>query len=468
MIDEPVAGRTLDKPELQVDNSQAPVGEVIALLQQLIRNGCVNTGEPQSGCETRSVDVLENYLKGPGVDLERFEPLPERASLVARIEGTDRDAPTLCLMGHTDVVPATPEGWMHDPYGGELIDGEVWGRGAIDMLNLTASMAVTVRQLAKSRFRPKGTLIYIAVADEEAGGHWGAEWLLQNAPDAVAADYVITESGGITSSGSASAASARRVTLTVAEKGLSWRRLTVRGTPGHGSMPYATDNALVKAAAVITNLARYSAEPRVTAAWRNFAAALDLPDELRVLLLDPARVDEVIAELSDKRMARLAHACTHTTFSPNVARGGNKTNVVPDTVQIDVDVRLLPGDSEDDVDRHIAAALGVLAADVDVKTIDHTTPTESAFDTPLRDAIQTVVQDFYPNASLMPRFATGTTDARFYRAQGAIAYGFGLYSPEITMGEFMARFHGNNERVDTASLKLTTLMWDRLVRSFLT
>src|SRR6266542_2360389 len=167
------------------------VPEVTDLLQHLIRNRCVNDGTKESGGETRSVDLLSSYLGGTAADMERYESVPGRASLVARIEGTDPQAPSLLLMGHTDVVPVNPDGWRRDPFGGELVDGEVWGRGAVDMLNETSSMAVAFRKLAEEKFRPRGTLAYLAVADEEALGTWGADWLLQNQADAVRADYVV-------------------------------------------------------------------------------------------------------------------------------------------------------------------------------------------------------------------------------------------------------------------------------------
>lgn len=138
------------------------------LLQTLIRNACVNDGTPDSGHESRSADVLASFLEGPGLELERFEGAPGRASLVARIEGTDPDAPTLLLLGHTDVVPANPDHWQRDPFGGELVDGEVWGRGAIDMLNLTSSMAVALRNLARGGFRPRGSLVYVPLASSSA------------------------------------------------------------------------------------------------------------------------------------------------------------------------------------------------------------------------------------------------------------------------------------------------------------
>ena len=147
------------------------------LLAHLIRNACVNDGTPESGFESRSTDVLAQYLGDTGLDLERFTAQPGRENLVARIEGSDPSAPTLLLMGHTDVVPVNPDGWQRDPFAGEIVDGEVWGRGAVDMLNLTATMAVAFRDLARSGFRPRGTLIYFAVADEENLGTWGAEHL---------------------------------------------------------------------------------------------------------------------------------------------------------------------------------------------------------------------------------------------------------------------------------------------------
>jgi acetylornithine deacetylase/succinyl-diaminopimelate desuccinylase-like protein len=171
--------------------------EVTDLLQHMIRNACVNDGTIASGNEVRSADLLTSYLEGDGLDIERYDAAPGRTSLVTRIEGSDPEAPTLLLMGHTDVVPVNEDGWRHDPFGGELIDGEVWGRGAVDMLNLTASMAVATKRLARGGFRPRGTLVYLAVADEEALGSLGAGHLVEHEADAIRADYVVTESGGI-------------------------------------------------------------------------------------------------------------------------------------------------------------------------------------------------------------------------------------------------------------------------------
>ncbi|HVN50178.1 MAG TPA: M20/M25/M40 family metallo-hydrolase, partial [Acidimicrobiales bacterium] len=283
--------------------------EVTELLQQLIRNACVNDGAPDSGHEQRSADLLRGYLEGSSLDLETFEPEPGRASLVARLEGRDPDAPTLLLMGHTDVVPVNPDGWDRDPFSGELVDGEVWGRGAVDMLNLTASMAVATRHLAESGFTPGGTLVYLAVADEEALGTYGAEWLADHASDAVGADYVITESGGIP----IPSPSGLKLPVIVGEKGSFWCRLRVHGTPGHGSQPYRTDNALVTAAEVVRRLADFQPPTQIHDVWRRFISSMGYPAEITDPLLSPDDLMEVLEGLP-LGMARQFHACTHTTF----------------------------------------------------------------------------------------------------------------------------------------------------------
>ncbi len=335
----------------------AATAETVELLQTLIRNRCVNDGRPESGQEVRNADVLQTVIEGAGIEVERFEPTPGRVSIVGRIGGSDPDAPSLCLMGHTDVVPVHEEGWREDPFGGELIDGEVWGRGAVDMLNITASMAVVVRRLADSGFRPLGDLIYFAVADEEAGSAHGARWMADHHPEAIRADYVLTENGGI-HSGPADAPS---IGVNVGERGVAWRRLTVRGTPGHGSMPFRKDNALVTASQVVARLAEYRPSPVVTELWRERVDTMNVPDDLRAALLDPARIDDVLDDLPSVPAAAHLHACTHTTFSPNLVDGEEmKVNVIPDKVIVEVDVRTLPGEGPDEVDAHLRAALGGL------------------------------------------------------------------------------------------------------------
>jgi acetylornithine deacetylase/succinyl-diaminopimelate desuccinylase-like protein len=437
----------------------------VELLQSMIRNACVNDGTPESGDEVRNADVLETFLGGTGHDVERYEPIPGRGSIVARIEGSDPAAPSLCLMGHTDVVPVSPDGWTHDPFGGELIrnrDGvdEVWGRGAIDMLNLTSSMAVAFRHLASTGFRPKGDLIYFGVADEEAGGVWGAEWMFDHHPSAIDADFCLTELGGWST---VDAHGHRHITVNVGEKGLAWRRLRVSGTPGHGSMPYGADNALVKAAEIVRRLAEYRTAPQLGATWEAFVDTLSLPEPLRAAMLDPATVYDSIRSLPVPH-ARICHALTHTTISPNVASGGQKTNVIPDVVDVDVDIRSVPGTTHAEVEAMLADALGDLADHVEISDLHVSNPTESPVDNRLWEVVAKHTQVVYPGASLVPGLIVGGTDARFYRERGRVAYGAGLFSPSMDFATFGSRFHGHDERIDVDSLALATQFWIDIAR----
>ena len=439
--------------------------EATELLRTLIRNGCVNTGEATSGHEDRSVDALEAYFAGSGLSCERYTSEPGRMSLITRLEGTDPKAPTLLLMGHTDVVPVNASGWQRDPFAGDLVDGIVWGRGAIDMLNLTSTMAVAMRRMAASGWKPRGTLIYLAVADEEAGGFLGAGHLVEHHADAVKCDYVITESGGVpipTKSG-------HTLKVTVGEKGGNWRRLIVRGTPGHGSRPFRTDNALVTAAKVIQRLAEYRPKARILDAWRGYIEALDLEPGLTEALTDPDRVWETARDLDNLALAREAHACTHTTFSPNIAHGGTKVNVIPDRVDLDVDIRSLPGIEQHEVEAMIKEALGNLADRVTIETPPDRKRggSVSPTDTPLMAAISRVSKRLMPDSRVVPAITTGGTDAKFFRWKGIPSYGFGLHSTRIPYTEYPVMFHGHNERVDTESLKLSAIMWETLCRDFL-
>ena len=437
--------------------------QTVDLLQTMIRNACVNDGTPESGQEVRNADLLASYLVGSGLDVQSFEPTPGRTSLVARIEGFDSSAPSLCLMGHTDVVPVNPDGWSRDPFAGDLVDGEVWGRGAVDMLNLTAAQAVVMRTLADTGFRPRGDLIFFAVADEESGSVHGARWMADNEADAIRADYVLTENGGLHSGTEVVPV----ISVNVAEKGASWRRLTVRGTPGHGSMPYRSDNALVKAAAVVQRLAEYRPQPRFHELWRAQVESMDLPDDARDQLLDEDRVDGFLADVPHVGTAGHLHACTHTTFSPNVGDGPGKTNVIPDRVSIDVDIRTMPGDHTEEVAAHLREALGDLADHVETEVIMDDASSSSRIDTPLWDALERAVTKPFPSARLNPQFIVGFTDARVYREMGAVAYGAGLLSPSISGGEFSRRFHGHDERIDVESLRLTTGMYLDVCRDML-
>jgi acetylornithine deacetylase/succinyl-diaminopimelate desuccinylase-like protein len=438
------------------------VAEVTDLLQQLIRNACVNDGSPASGGELRNVDLLDSYLAGTGLDMQRFEAAPGRGNLVARMQGSDPSAPALILMGHIDVVPVNPDNWQRDPFAGELVDGVVWGRGAVDMLNLTASMAVATKRLAEGGFRPKGTLIYLAVADEEALGTFGAKWMLDNEPDAVRADYVVTEAGGFRMP--LPSMSGPKLPVMVGEKGTYWCKIHVRGKPGHGSMPLRTDNALVKAAEVVRRIASYQPETNLHDVWREFVEQADLPPEMAAMLLDPVAVKGFYENAPDIGMARMVHACTHTTFAPTIMHGGIKTNVIPDSVELQVDIRTLPGQTAADIRAMLDEALGDLRDEVEIQAQSDDPSSASSLETPLWDSIRRVTEKLVPGATTIPFMIVGATDARFFRRAGATAYGAGLFSDRISFADFASMFHGDNERIDQESLRLSTELWEALAR----
>jgi len=437
--------------------------ETVELLQQLIRNQCVNEGTPESGHEDRSARLLRDELDSIGVDSQLIETLPGRTSLVARYEGTDPSAPALCLMGHTDVVPVNPDGWRNDPFGGELLtesDGtqEVWGRGAVDMLNLTSSMMVAFREIVRSGKRYPGDIVYFAVADEEAGGVHGAFEIVDKYWDAVQCDYVLTEYGGTPAVGT----DGTTVLLTTGEKQVAGRGLVVHGTPGHGSMPYATDNALVKTAEIVRRLGEFEATPRLDEMFADRIGALGLPAEVQEQLLDPGRVADALAQLPPD-LARNLHSCSHMTLSPNTLNSGEKGNTVPDRAVLGIDIRILPGETQDEVDDLLREIIGPkLMPSVDIHRLRDGMPDGTPFsstDTPLWSALADSIQMAYPDAKVVPSLVTGATDARFFRQRGVQAYGAGLLSNKVPLPEFLNRFHGHNERIDVESLKLTTQLW---------
>jgi acetylornithine deacetylase/succinyl-diaminopimelate desuccinylase-like protein len=439
------------------------VAESTELLQQLIRNACVNDGTVESGHEVRSVETIAAFLSGSGLECERYEPKPGRVSLVARMDGSDPNAPSLHLMGHTDVVPANAATWKRAPFGGEVVDGEVWGRGAIDMLSYTATMAVAVRRLARSGFRPRGTLLYSAVADEEAQGTWGARWLVDNRWDDVRSDYLITEVGGARFP---IARGGPKIPAAVAEKGSHSVRLRVAGTPGHGSMPYASDNAVVKAGDLVRRIAAYRAPRRFTETWHRFVDGIEVPAPLRAALQNATLFDAALPRLP-RGVARMFDAATHTTFSPNILRGGIKTNVIADSAEVVIDIRTMPGDEGPEVRKMLADAAGELWSSVEILEEGDNPATESPTATPLWDALQRTTAALIPGARVVPYLMFGATDARFFRRKGVTAYGYAIFSGRISYDEFSAMFHGNDERVDQESLGLSAQLYERIARDLL-
>jgi acetylornithine deacetylase/succinyl-diaminopimelate desuccinylase-like protein len=412
--------------------------EVTDLLQRLIR---VDTTNPP-GNETAAAELLREYLEASGVSCELIAKVPERANLVARIPGGD--GPSLLLLSHTDVVLADPAEWSVPPFAGELRDGLVWGRGALDMKGQVAANAVVIASLAREGFRPSGDLIFAATADEEVGDDFGLSWLCREHPDAVRCEYAVNEGGG------------ERLELedgrvvfqaTVAEKQTAPFRLLVHGRSGHASMPRIADNALVNATRLIDRLAEFRPEPQVGPEVEGF---------LRVVLGDvpPAHeVAERVAPLSSAAAA-VVDALLVPTFSPTMISASQKRNVIPALCEVEVDCRLLPGQHPDHVEPLIRAVLGG-DVDYELEWLETQGGTRSPLDTPLWQALEEFVGEAGPGARAAPLTCVGFTDSHWLReAFGTVAYGFFPVTEEMAPEVAASLIHSADERVPVADLEL--------------
>jgi acetylornithine deacetylase/succinyl-diaminopimelate desuccinylase-like protein len=410
--------------------------EVVDLLQRLIRLDTVNP----PGNETVAAQLLQEYLAESGVEGELYAKVPERANLVARLPGRG-DGPSLLLLSHTDTVVADPSEWKVDPWSGELRDGEIWGRGALDMKGEVAASAVTIATLAREGFEPAGDLIFVAAADEEVGQGHGLQWLCENHPDAIRSDYALNEGAGerIELGGKA------YYVCSTAEKMSSPFRLLVHGRAGHASMPGIADNALVKAAPLIERLGAYRPELRMgpeTDALVEAIAGRRLDAEEALALA--RELDPVAAEMLEPVLS--------LTFSPTMISASERRNVIPSACEVVVDCRLLPGQSQDEAEREIRAVLG--EGDYDFEWIEGRGGTRSPLDTPLWDAVESFVGEVDSDAKVVPICVAGFTDSHWLReAFGTVAYGF---FPMRTMDVSVAArlVHSADERIAVEDLEL--------------
>ena len=417
-----------------------------------------------SGSEHLNVAALHAILDGPGLDVEILTPSGGRASLVARIEGSDPSAPSLALLAHTDVVPAEDTGWIHDPFGGDLIDGEVWGRGAVDMLNQTSAMALAVRQLADEDFKPRGSLTFLAVPDEECGGRRGMKPLVEQYPDEVLADFVLSEVGGAVQRNSSGVPV---IEAYVAEKGMMTVVITVRGIPGHTSIPWGSSNAIVRCAEVVRRIEAYRPPTGISEEWSMWVAAQEFDQSLTAALLDEAKLWELLPTL-DPELARTAHACCHRTVVPAIVTGGEKMGTIPDSVCLKVHVRQLIGEEPEEVLQELRTVLSGIVDEADIISTSVIPGTRSNRDNQLWPVLEAVASARHPGARLLPSLLPAQTDARWLRPTGATVYGFGVLSDRVSRNEYWSRFHGRNERIDLASLELSHQGWIDVCREFLT
>jgi len=417
--------------------------ETTALLRDLLR---VDTTNPP-GRETAAATLLKDYLEASGVECELVARDPDRANLIARIRGTG-DGPSLALLGHTDVVPADPVGWQHPPFAGDLdADGYVWGRGAIDMKNETASRAVTLAVLARSGFRPRGDLMLIAEADEENGTEVvGLQWLVGERPD-IRADYVINEGA----SERLKLADGRTVvTINVGEKATLPALVTALGRAAHASTPLAGTNAVPRLAKLIGRLADHRPPRRLLPETRALLEALvgEVDGDLDGAIDRAQRLHPAFAELVAPLFS--------TTIAPTRLRGSDARNVMPARASVECDCRVVPGTTEDELASELAAALGT---DVPHE-VEFLEPPNggsvSPIDTPLYDVCRAWLAENDPGAVLLPTVCTGFTDSHFMRdAFGSVAYGF--WPMRHTPYEVAAAgIHSVDERVHVDDLGYAT------------
>jgi acetylornithine deacetylase/succinyl-diaminopimelate desuccinylase-like protein len=411
--------------------------EVTDLLQQLIRVDTVNP----PGNETRAAELLREYLESNGVRCELYAKVPERANVVARIPGRG-DGPRLALLSHTDTVLADPSEWQLDPWSGELRDGEVWGRGALDMKGQVAASAVALASLAREGFEPGGDLIFVAAADEEVGAGFGLPWLCEEHPEAVRAEYALNEGGGdrLEFGGQV------LYLCATAEKMSSPFSLRVHGRSGHASMPEIADNALLKAAKFVTRLGELELEPQLGPETKAFLEAVSGGDA-------PAARDAlVLARQMHPLGAQLLEPLLAMTVAPTMIDASKKRNVVPALCEVVVDCRLLPGQTQPEAEALIRVHLG--EDGYDLVWLEAHGGTRSPLETPLWDVVEAFVPEIEPGAKAAPILVPGFTDSHWVRdAFGTVAYGF--FPMRAMEAEVALRLiHSADERAAVDDLEL--------------
>lgn len=442
-------------------------GEITALLSDLIR---INTTNPP-GNETPAAKYLAETLEREGLECEVLESAPGRGNLITRLKGTG-EKPSLLLLSHLDVVAANPKEWSVDPFSGLVKDGFVWGRGAMDMKSMTAIEVMVMKLLKRRGVKLKGDVILAATADEERGGEYGAGWLVKNYPEKVRADYVINEGGG-----QAVPVDGKNVfTIQTAEKGILWFKVKAKGRPGHGSVPGAADNAILRMGRVVDRLGNHRAEVVLTPTVREFLEVMarenrEAGETLGLLLQNPSGADEVLDKLAqkDKGMAEELRAMLRMTITPTIIHGGVKENIIPSECEAVFDCRILPGQTPETALNYVKGLLEDIGLDkLDFEIIQANEPSESPTNTPLYRLMVGTLKEFDPNCAVTPILLTGGTDSRFFRKMGAVCYGFQPALSDLPYGEILKMVHGVDERISIRNLVFGSSVLYHVVEKFLT
>ena len=430
----------------------SPEGETVEICRKLIRIDTSNYGCGDARGERRAAEYVAGLIEEAGLTATLLESAPGRANVFARLEGTDPSADALLVHGHLDVVPAIAADWSVDPFGAELKDGMIWGRGAVDMKDMDAMMLSVLRHMLRTGTRPKRDIVFGFFADEEAGMTYGSRWVAEHHRELFdGVTDAISEVGGY----SATIGGRRAYLLQTAEKGLMWLRLHAAGTAGHGSQ-INDDNPVTRLSRALANIGEYRWPVELTSTTRAF---LDGVTELTGVEFDPQDPQRLLAELGS--VARFVGATLRTTANPTMLEAGYKVNVVPGSAQAGLDVRYLPGQREIVLDK-----LAELAGDgIDLEFESDDIALEVPFAGTVVDAMVEALHAEDPQALVLPYMLSGGTDNKSLDPLGITGYGFvPLRLPDEL--DFPAMFHGVDERVPVDSLEFGARVLHRLLAHY--
>ncbi len=430
--------------------SYDPAAEVVDLCRDLIRIDTTNAGDDSGPGERKAAEHVAALLADVGIDAELHESEPGRASLLARWGGAPGStAPPLLLHGHLDVVPAHAPDWQVDPFSGEIKDGCVWGRGAVDMKDFDAILLSVVRARAKAGREPERPMVLAFTADEEAGGHKGAEFLINEHRDMLAdCTEAIGEVGGF----SATIRGRRMYLIQAAEKGMAWMRLTAHGTAGHGSMRN-TDNPVTRLAAAVARVGAHTWPVRLTPAMEVLLASVA---ELAGTDATPENAESLIEEFGSA--ARMLSAVIRNSANPTVLQAGYKVNVVPGAATAQVDGRFLPGYQ----DEFFATMAELLGEGIDMEFLSNQPAVETPYEGDIVRAMTTSLLAEDPDALVSPYLMPGGTDGKHWAKLGMNCYGFAPLRLPADL-DFTALFHGVDERVPVDALEFGARVFDRFL-----
>ena len=423
-----------------------PADEVVVLLGDLIR---INTSNPTHP-ERPAAEWAAERLAEVNIDARIFESEPGRASVVARVPGADTTRPPLLIHGHLDVVPADAAEWTVHPFSGEVRDGCVWGRGAIDMKDMNAMTLAVLRNWARRDHRPPRDIVLAFVADEESGGAYGAHWLVDNHPELFAdCSEAISEVGGYSYP---IGNDLRLYPIETAEKGINWLRLRATGTPSHGSMLHA-DNAVTLLAAAVSRIGAHEFPIVVTDTVRRFLEELA---DLTGLPIDPDDPEPSLRMLGSA--ARVIGSTIRNTANPTMLSAGYKANVIPGTAEATIDARFLPGHEEE----MLATLDELIGEGIDRETLIRDIAVETSFDGAVVDAMAEALRSEDPGARPVPYLMSGGTDAKSFSTLGIRCFGFAplRLPPDL---DFVTMWHGIDERVPIDGLRFGVRVLDRFL-----